>query len=291
MKIHTCVCTAIAVLTLVALPCTLWAEEETQSERFTTSDGIELHYVDAGSGSPIVFVPGWTMPGWIWEHQIRYFTEGHRVIALDPRGQGASDKPAFGYDHARRARDIGELLSHLDAEPVVLVGWSLGVFEVMKYLEAEGTDAVRAVVLVDWAMHYKDPGIFAGRYVALQTNREEWTRSFVRAIYRSEQSDDYLEKVTQASLDTPTNAAAIMIGNIILQGETDLRPFMDTFDLPALFVYSSNNWSVAAAEEIRTAWPRFLVEVIEDTSHTLFVDKPDEFNGALEAFLETLQEK
>ena len=86
-------------------------------------------------------------------------------------------------------------------------------------------------------------------------------------------------------------AAAIMIGNIILQGQTDLRPFMDVFDRPALFVYSSLDWSIAAAEEVRRGWPHFQVEVIDETSHTLFVDKPDEFNQVLEAFLARLPEQ
>jgi microsomal epoxide hydrolase len=282
-----------AVLTLACAmsPRASWAQSEFRHGHFLTSDGVELHYLEAGTGSTLVFVPGWTMPAWIWEHQIRHFSQDHRVIAFDPRGQGSSEKPAFGYDHARRARDIGELIAHLDSAPVVLVGWSLGVLEVMKYLGENGTRAVRAAVLVDWAMHYDDPARFTGRYVSLQTEREEWTRSFIRAIYRSEQSDAYLEKVTQAALDTPTNAAAIMIGNIILQGETDLRPIMDEFDRPALFVYSSNDWSIAAAEEVREGWPLFQVEVIDETSHTLFVDKPNEFNLLLGKFLATLPDR
>lgn len=288
MRILIVILATLFTLTFAIPPRASWAQTEFRSGYFLTSDNVELHYLEAGTGPTLVFVPGWTMPAWIWEHQIRHFAQDHRVIAFDPRGQGSSDKPAFGYDHARRARDIGELIAHLDSAPVVLIGWSLGVFEVMKYLEEDGTQAVRAAVLVDWAMHYEDPAVFAGRYVSLQTEREEWTRRFIRAIYRSEQSDAYLEKVTRAALDTPTNAAAIMIGNIILQGETDLRPFMDEFDRPALFVYSSNDWSVAAAEEVREGWPLFQVEVIEETSHTLFVDKPNEFNRVLEEFLATL---
>lgn len=284
---------SVILATVLALACMVapratWAQMEFQSGHFPTSDGVELHYLEMGVGSTVVFVPGWTMPAWIWEHQIRHFAQDHRVIAFDPRGQGASEKPAFGYDHARRARDIGELLTHLDTEPVVLVGWSLGVLEVMKYLEEHGTDAIRAAVLVDWAMYYEDPAVFSDRYVKLQTDREEWTRDFIRMIYRSEQSESYLEKVTQAALATPTNATAIMIGNIILQGQTDLRPFMDVFDRPALFVYSSLDWSIAAAEDVRRGWPHFQVEVIDETSHTLFVDKPDEFNQVLEAFLARL---
>jgi microsomal epoxide hydrolase len=288
MRVLTVILASCITLTFAMPPGVSLAQSEFRSNYFLTSDEVKLHYLDVGSGPTLVFVPGWTMPAWIWEHQIRHFSHDHRVIAFDPRGQGASDKPAFGYDHARRARDIGELIAHLDKNPVVLVGWSLGVLEVVKYLEHHGSQAVRAAVLVDWAMHYENPAAFAGRFVSLQTEREEWTRNFIKAIYRSEQSDAYIERVTQAALDTPTNAAAIMIGNIILEGETDLRPFMSAFDRPALFIYSSNGWSIAAAEEVRESWPQFQAEVIDGTSHTLFVDKPNEFNRLVEAFFAKL---
>jgi non-heme chloroperoxidase len=36
------------------------------SHHFLTSDGVKLHYLEAGSGPSMVFVPGWTMPAWIW---------------------------------------------------------------------------------------------------------------------------------------------------------------------------------------------------------------------------------
>jgi non-heme chloroperoxidase len=45
-----------------------------------TSDGVRLRYLEAGSGPAILFEPGWSMPAWIWDPQIR-----HHVIALDPR--------------------------------------------------------------------------------------------------------------------------------------------------------------------------------------------------------------
>src|SRR5439155_20800358 len=63
---------------------------------FVTSDSVRLHYLSGGSGPTIVFVPGWTMPAEIWEPQLRYFVRSHRVIALDPRSQGASDRVSEG---------------------------------------------------------------------------------------------------------------------------------------------------------------------------------------------------
>ena len=59
-------------------------------------------------------------------------------------------------------------------------------------------------------------------------------------------------------------------------------------DVPALFVYSSLDWAVAAANEIREGWPEVPVKVMDGASHALFVDKPQEFNHVLEEFLASL---
>jgi len=74
---------------------------ETTSSFFITSDGVRLHYLETGKGTAIVFVPGWTMPAWIWSLQIQYFAKNFHVVALDPRAQGDSEKVNFG-NYTRR---------------------------------------------------------------------------------------------------------------------------------------------------------------------------------------------
>lgn len=266
------------------------AETKTQieSRHFSTSDGVELHYLEAGSGPLLVFVPGWTMPAEIWDLQIRHFAATHRVVALDPRGHGRSEKPAFGYYPSRRGQDIGELIAHLGDEPAIVVAWSLGVQETLIYTQEHGTGDVRALVLVDWDIIIDEPGSFTDRFISLQVEREEWTRDFVRVIFLNPPSEDYLERLTKAALSVPTNATAIMIANIILMGPNDLSPVVDALDRPVLFVYSSQNWAVEASDEVRRHWPESGVEVIEETEHALFVDQPERFNRVLEEFIATL---
>lgn len=269
----------------------LSAQAEFRSGRFTTSDGIELHYLEAGSGPTLVFVPGWTMPAEIWEPQLRHFALTHRVVALDPRGQGRSQKPTEGYHSTRRALDIGELLEHLGGAPAVVAGWSLGVQEVLVYADEFGTEALRAAVLVDFPIEFDLQNLTeltTSRITNLQVDRESWTRQFVRAMYRSEQSDEYLESITRAALSTPTNAAALMIANVLHVGPVDLGPAVDGVDRPVLFVASSQPWAVAQAEMVRERWPDVRVEVIENTGHALFVDEPEQFNQVLEEFLAVL---
>ncbi len=261
------------------------------SGHFMTSDGVTLHYLEAGSGPPLVFVTGWTMPAWIWEHQLRFFSSMFRVVALDPRGQGESEKPAFGYHASRRARDIGELLDFLGGEPAVLVGWSLAVQEVLVLAQEQGTAHLRAVVLIDHPL-YIDPELSAAiageRVRSLQVEPDKWIRGFVDEIFLNPQPDAYLEKVTQAALLTPVNAAALMMANLHFVGPTDLRPSFDALDRPALCVFSSLDWSVQEAEQIRRDRPDVPVEIIAETSHALFVDQPEAFNRVLEAFLASL---
>jgi len=290
MRMRTVILATWIALTCVLSPRAIQAQGEFRSGHFRTSDGVELHFLKAGSGPTLVLVPGWTMPAEVWQHQLRYFSSTYRVVALDPRGQGRSEKPTFGYQPSRRALDIGELLEHLGGEPAVVVGWSLAMQEILLLTHEFGTEDIRAVVLVDHPIDF-DAEQLGSRFISLQVEREEWTREFIRAIHRSPQSEEYLEAMTQAALSTPTNAAAIMIANLILMGPTDLRPALNDLDRPALFITSSQHWAVEQAEKVREGWPEIHVVVIDETSHALFVDEPEKFDRALEEFFATLPEQ
>jgi len=81
-----------------------------------------MHYIDEGTGAPIVFVHG--NPAWSFEfrHQIRSLSSGHRCIAADHLGFGLSDKPfGFSYLPAEHAANLELLLKSLDLSDVTLV--------------------------------------------------------------------------------------------------------------------------------------------------------------------------
>jgi len=74
------------LLCIVSVPAIV-AAQGTKSGFFKTSDNIRIHYLEEGSGRPIVFIPGWTMPAWIWQKQIDEFSKKYHVVAVDPRSQ------------------------------------------------------------------------------------------------------------------------------------------------------------------------------------------------------------
>src|SRR4051812_33152598 len=74
-------------------------------------DGTRFHYVTAGSGEPVLLLPGWPESWIAWRKVVPLLVKaGRKVIVLDPRGFGESDKPAGGYDLDTAARDLHRFL-------------------------------------------------------------------------------------------------------------------------------------------------------------------------------------
>ena len=117
-----------------------------QSRFFMTSDGVRLHYLEAGppTGHTMVFVPGWTMPAWIWGPQIQAFRAALPRRGVRPARAGRfATSPPSGYEPVRRGQDIAELIAHLEPCRCVLVGWSLGVLDTLAYVQQHGDRTAR----------------------------------------------------------------------------------------------------------------------------------------------------
>jgi len=277
---------AFLVVPLLLLSTAYAAGSKTKSGFFITSDGVRLHYLEAGRGPGMVFVPGWTMPGWIWEAQIEHFAAHYHVVALDPRSQGKSQKATAGNSPERRARDVKELADHLKLGPAVLVGWSLAVPELLTYAEQFGGESVRAYVLVDgFAWEKQDPQFLSamlGFYPKLQNDRRAFTEKFVRGMYKKPQPEAYIQRLVAASLATPTDSAVSMSASSIARA--DWRPAIAKLDRPVLITCQAGLKSMAA-DPILSLIPSARVELFEDAGHALFVDDAERFNQVLEDFL------
>src|SRR5713101_1792609 len=175
---------ALALLVVLAPLAAHASNEPARADGFiTTPDGIKIHYLEArppaasSNGPTLLFVPGWTMPGWIWEQQIAYFAKTHRVVAMDPRSQGESSQTAEGLYPAAQARDIKAVVDQLQLAPVVLVGWSMGAMELAAYVDQFGTDTLAGLVFVDgWAGIAYDPNTTPWQWVpGFQKGGRKWT--------------------------------------------------------------------------------------------------------------------
>ena len=261
------------------------AEGQVREGFATAPDGIRIHYLDAGSGRAILFVPGWTMPAEIWEPQLRHFRRDFRAIAMDPRSQGTSTQTSEGLDSATRARDIRAVITHLRLTSVVLVAWSQGVTEAAAYVAEFGTADLAGLVFVDGVAGGEFDAPTVGRIVkslaGFQSNRESATRAFVRSMYKTPQPDAYLESMTRGSLRTSTAAAlAMSVGALT----ADHQAVLPRIDKPCLIIAPSGSM-IGIYESMRDKIPGAQLVVIEHAGHAVFVDAAGEFNRIVDEFI------
>lgn len=172
----------LGVLALLA-PTAAQAQEvgdEVKSEVATTSDasfwktfhhgsvvvnGIRLHYVEGGSGAPVLLIPGWPESWYAWRFVMpTLVASGRRVIAVDPRGFGDSDRPQNGYDLKTIAVDMHafvETLGLAKAGQLDVVGHDVGVWIGYAYA-ADWPGDIRRLALFEAALPGVSPPAPAG---------------------------------------------------------------------------------------------------------------------------------
>ena len=261
-----------------------------QDRYFTSSDGVRLHYAEAGRGRTIVFVPGWTMPAWIFDQQLADLSRYYHVVAFDPRSQGSSDIAADGHEPGRRGQDIAELLAQLGPAPVVLVGWSLGVLDSLAYLHTHGDAAVAGMILVDNSVGENPPpspevvpGGGERRHGRRPVvSRETQMRNFVRGMFARPMPADYLERLTQAALRTPPAAAAALLAYPVPRSYW--REAVYSTRKPVLYIVRHGLAGQAAS--LAAGDPTAESVVLNGVGHAMFVDDPERFDSLLYAFLQ-----
>jgi microsomal epoxide hydrolase len=281
MRIAACIGAALSLLLAVPVA----AESDPQDLFFTTSDGVRLHYLEAGPrlGHTIVFVPGWTMPAWIWQSQIRAFAPHYHVVAFDPRGQGDSDAPAWGYEPGRRGQDIAELVANLEPVPLLLVGWSLGVLDTLAYVRAHGDQNVAGLVLVDNSVGEEPaPPPHPLRRAGPVMPHAIAMHRFVVGMFHRPQTENYLDRLTEASLHTPEPASRALLA--YKWPRTWWREAVYSTSKSVLYVVRPG-WLAQQAANLARNRPGTQIAVFPDAGHALFVDDATRFNTLLASFM------
>jgi non-heme chloroperoxidase len=255
---------------------------------FLSSDGVRLHYLEAGPSAAhtLVFVPGWTMPAWIWMPQIQAFSRRYHVVAFDPRGQGDSAAPASGYEPVRRGRDVAELIDRLGNQSVVVIGWSLGVLDILASIHVAGDSRLAGLVLVDNSVGEEPapappPFRLGPRRNARPPSYSESMKAFVRAMFRRPQPPVYLDRLAEATLRTPPAASRLLLSYPMPRSYW--REAVYATKVPLLYVIRPR-W-VAQGENLMRNRPDTEMEVFTDAGHALFIDDAARFNSVTDDFI------
>jgi len=176
------------------------------------STNIDLYYEDHGTGQAVVLVHGYPLDGSSWERQARELrTAGYRVITYDRRGFGKSSKVEVGYDYDTFAADLNSVLTTLDLNDVILVGFSMGTGELARYAKLFGTDRIAKFAF----LASLEPGmlgqgvpqsLFDGIEESAKSDRFAWFGDFYNNFYNLD--ENLGSRISQQAVDASWNIAA-----------------------------------------------------------------------------------
>jgi pimeloyl-ACP methyl ester carboxylesterase len=118
----------------------------------TGGNGVQLHLTETGNptGRPLLFIHGFSQCSLAWTRQMESdLAETFRLVALDLRGHGLSDKPREGYADSRAwADDVNAVISTLGLQRPILCGWSYGPLVILDYIRHYGEDRIGGIHFV-----------------------------------------------------------------------------------------------------------------------------------------------
>lgn len=261
-------------------------------------DGTPLHYIEQGSGTPLVLVHALMYSArYFWKPNLGPLSQGARVLAVDMRGQGESGKPNSTYSIAGLADDLKEFMEIKGLESTVVVGVALGGLVVLDYLKRFGPQHIKAIGIVDmtprlvsapgWAhpTFGEFPQAAADGFGAGVRADRSGLRGFLAAGPAEPPSEEFLNEMVAEAFLTPTEVVASLCDDMVKQ---DMRDFLPKIPVPTLLLYGGPRNKI-----LPTGVGKWMAQQIPDSElvefaqsgHMPFLEEPDKFNAAVLSFV------
>lgn len=261
--------------------------------RVQVDQDVDLFFVEAGSGDPIVFVPGFTMDNGVFRGQFDGLSDTNRVIALDPRSQGRSTQSRDRNTYRQQGGDIAAFLEALDLHRVALCGWSFGGLAAYECVAAQGIDRLRALVIIDMTPKPLGSGsdgewsdgdveIYTdGMAVGLIRDQVAFVRAGLDSMLSRAPTAADREWFERMQLQTPPETAISLLMSATLSDYSETARRIDG-TLPVANVVR-DDWMAQAGPWLSAHAPHSAVWTMQ--SHLGFWEDPVDFNEQLRRFL------
>jgi pimeloyl-ACP methyl ester carboxylesterase len=260
---------------------------------YCTVDDVRLYYTDRGQGPPLLFVHGLGSSGRDWAAQVDHFARRHRVLRIDLRGHGRSERGEGTYAIPQFARDVAVFVRKRGVWPVHVVGLSMGGMVALE-LAASAPRLLRSLVVVnsvaDMRLHsWHDVWFYVSRRLTVQMlGMRRVGQLLARKLFVKPSQEDLRRKFVRRWAQNDKRAYLASVDAIMRWSVADR---LGRIDVPTLLVSSDEDYTpVAAKERMVARMPRADLAVVDDARHALPVERPEAFNAIVADFLSGLDE-
>jgi non-heme chloroperoxidase len=261
----------------------------------------EIYYEDMGRGRPVVLIHGWPLSGRMWEGQVNALLDaGYRCVTYDRRGFGNSGRPGGGFDYDTFSSDLRDVVTALDLQNAMLVGFSMGGGEVVRYLGRYGDDRVSRAMLVAAVPPFLlktpdnvggvEPSVFDDMIAGVKRDRIKFLSDFLKGFFNwepgkpvpSEEAIVYVKSLAWIASPLATQQS------ITAFGTTDIRRDLAKIRIPVLVVHGDADRIVPlelSGRKAAAAIAGSRLEVLSGAPHGLTVTHGDELNRLMLGFL------
>jgi pimeloyl-ACP methyl ester carboxylesterase len=269
----------------------------------TTDDGVRLHYEEAGSGTPLVFVHEFAGDHRSWEPQLRHFARRYRSIAYNARGYPPSDVPedVARYSQDRARLDLLAVLDGLKIERAHIVGCSMGAFATLHFALRHAARSLSATIAGGgYGAHPAQYGKFQDDARALGTQILEQGMQQVAATYghgatrvqlQNKDPRGFAEFIRQFAGHSALGSANTMLGVQALRPSLyELTEEMRAIELPVLVMAGDEEEPcLEACLLMKRCIPRAGLAILPGSGHAINLEEPALFNRLLEDFLAAVE--
>lgn len=257
-------------------------------------DGRRVYYEDNGSGDrAVLLIHGWGMSLRLWDYTLPILRDaGFRVVALDQRGCGRSDRDFPDMSIGAVAGDVAALVEHLELERVALNGWSLGGAVAVE-AAASLDSACAALVLTcgatpaylqkpDYPYGGTDEAL-AETLQALAGDRANFLRALSEGVCAKEVGEPVIQWMWQVFMDASPLAAQTLGG----LGPLDQRATLAALKMPILSFVGGQDGVVdpAVCRSVSDYNSNASIVEFDAAGHAPFLEEPAGYHDALVDFL------
>ena len=271
-----------------------------KSHRVTGGGGVQLHVVETGNerGRPILFLHGVSQCCLQWNLQLNStLAKPHRLVAMDMRGHGFSDKPHDAYGDSKLwADDVNAVIQELRLDHPVLSGWSYGPLVFLDYVRHYGEDQIGGLQFVggvtklgsEEALSVLTPEFLSLVPQFLSPDAETTVRGLaglLRLCFSKQPSDSEMYLMLGYNVSVPPYVRQGMFSRSF--HNDDLLPKIRK---PVLITHGDGDAIVkpTVVRQHKEAMPHAQVHLMPDTGHAAFWDDAAGFNDRLHTFCESL---